>query len=178
MAVSVKCQVCGYLFETCAANIARGKGRFCSRGCFNKNRRTLPEDIICSNCGESFKNRWSQKNKRFCSKVCYTTWQKGKEAYPNTVGKRGVKPRTALKNHREKHGCVEDREWRTAVFERDNYTCQHCNQHGGRLQGHHIKPFKKYPELRLDVDNGLTLCVKCHRKTDSFGWQNYWKNHI
>lgn len=54
--------------------------------------------------------------------------------------------------------------WRKKVFERDNYTCQHCQQVGGELNAHHIKPFAKFKELRYEVSNGLTLCVECHRQ--------------
>lgn len=52
--------------------------------------------------------------------------------------------------------------WRSKVFKRDNYTCQHCNKKGGELNAHHIKTFAKFPELRFDVNNGLTLCKNCH----------------
>jgi len=54
-------------------------------------------------------------------------------------------------------------EWRQKVFERDNYTCQECGATGD-LQAHHIKPVSQYPELIYDVDNGITLCKKCHAK--------------
>lgn len=55
-------------------------------------------------------------------------------------------------------------EWRKAVFERDSYTCQHCGQVGGDLNAHHIKAFKKFKKLRYVIENGLTLCEKCHKK--------------
>jgi len=58
----------------------------------------------------------------------------------------------------------EYRQWRINVLERDKYTCQHCEQTGGRLVVHHIKTFKMNPDLRLEVDNGIVLCNKCHEK--------------
>lgn len=58
---------------------------------------------------------------------------------------------------------------REACFKRDNYTCVWCGKRGGKLNADHIKPFAYYPELRFALDNLRTLCVECHRKTDTFG---------
>jgi 5-methylcytosine-specific restriction endonuclease McrA len=64
---------------------------------------------------------------------------------------------------------VEYKLWRKAVFERNKYACIWCGLRGGRLNADHIKPFALYPELRFAIDNGRTLCVPCHQKTDTYG---------
>ena len=65
----------------------------------------------------------------------------------------------------------EYREWRAAVYERDHYTCQNCGQVGGTLNAHHIKSFARHPELRLDVNNGITLCKRCHKLAHDRGFK-------
>lgn len=54
--------------------------------------------------------------------------------------------------------------WRSSVFERDNYTCKACNERGNKLNAHHIKSWADYKEERFNIDNGITLCVECHKK--------------
>lgn len=63
----------------------------------------------------------------------------------------------------------EYREWRKQVFVRDNYTCQCCGKHGVPFHADHIKPWRTHPEERYNVSNGRTLCVPCHRQTDTYG---------
>lgn len=65
---------------------------------------------------------------------------------------------------------LEYKLWRKSVFERDNYTCiWGGKEHGSKLHADHIKPFAYFPELRFAIDNGRTLCIECHKKTDTFG---------
>lgn len=58
----------------------------------------------------------------------------------------------------------EYKNWRKAVFERDNYTCRDCGKKGDYLEAHHIKSWAKYPKWRFVKSNGLTLCKICHNK--------------
>ena len=67
---------------------------------------------------------------------------------------------------------------RNNVYERDNFTCQECKKRGGYLNAHHIKQFSQILEDNnittveeainceelWNIDNGITLCKKCHKK--------------
>ena len=55
------------------------------------------------------------------------------------------------------------KEWRTAVFKRDDHTCQKCKKRGGTLNAHHIEGYNFNPELRTEISNGITLCKDCHQ---------------
>lgn len=48
------------------------------------------------------------------------------------------------------------------MFKRDSFTCRECRMTGVTINAHHIKSFAKFPELRLSLDNGITLCENCH----------------
>ena len=69
----------------------------------------------------------------------------------------------------------EYQQWRIAVLERDNYTCAHCEQIGGKLHVHHIKTAKLNKEIRLDINNGIVLCNKCHSNLHINRYDNYIK---
>ena len=52
--------------------------------------------------------------------------------------------------------------WREGVFAHDNYTDQKTGIRGGKLHPHHVLNFAQYPELRFDVNNGITLSENSH----------------
>lgn len=52
---------------------------------------------------------------------------------------------------------------RRACLKRDHYACRYCGKKEKGLHVHHIKPFSKYPKLRENLNNLLTLCAECHR---------------
>jgi hypothetical protein len=54
--------------------------------------------------------------------------------------------------------------WRSSVWSRDRWTCQICGSKKD-IEAHHIARFALFPDLRLDINNGITLCHECHLMT-------------
>jgi len=57
--------------------------------------------------------------------------------------------------------------WNKDVKERDNYTCQICKKdlknEPHNCHAHHILDRKNFKEISTDVNNGITLCYRCHK---------------
>ena len=89
---------------------------------------------------------------------------------------------------------VEYKMWRMSIFKRDFFTCQHCgakNKKGEKyiFDADHIYPFSKILddynitsieeaiscEKLWDIENGRTLCRDCHKKTETWGMNQYTK---
>jgi 5-methylcytosine-specific restriction endonuclease McrA len=122
--------------------------------------------VPCAFCGKPVvtipsRVKWSQirgRGKVFCDKECQ---RRGNSEEGHPCWK---EDRQQIRGPRSTR-TLQYRQWRTAVFERDRYTCQKCGKVGGYLHAHHIKEWEYYPELRYEVSNGTTLCrVPCHRE--------------
>ena len=97
---------------------------------------------------------------RFCSKQClgqHNSTITG-ENHP-----RWIQDRSKLVTKEKKHLCSRYKDWMKKVKDRDKWTCRvadiKCN---GRLEAHHILPWRVYPKLRYEVNNGITLCAAHH----------------
>jgi hypothetical protein len=81
--------------------------------------------------------------------------------------------------YRSDRRSLEYKLWRKSLFQKDNFTCQKCNQRGGKLHPHHINNFAEFSELRFAIDNGITLCEKCHQKFHKkYGKRNNTKEQL
>lgn len=77
---------------------------------------------------------------------------------------------------------LQYRMWRTAVFKRDNWKCIWCGADKKYLNADHIKQYaliikenniKTYDEALnceelWNLNNGRTLCIDCHKETDTY----------
>lgn len=133
-------------------------------------RKKSPKALKCFECKKSnknliclyCKNKFIGKNSRqiYCSIYCLKEHYVNRYLADNNPNwKGGIRP---INQRQRTHKAYLD--WRKSVYIRDNYTCQDCGVKGGQLHAHHIKSFAKHPELRMDINNGKTLCVECHNK--------------
>ena len=80
--------------------------------------------------------------------------------------------------HRQERSTIDYIRWRSSVYVRDQYTCQKCGAHTGNgkavtLNAHHIRNWRDNEDLRYDINNGITLCKKCHDRFHSlYGKKN------
>lgn len=51
--------------------------------------------------------------------------------------------------------------WAQEVKKLDGYKCAYCGA-TSELHAHHIRKRSVYPDLAKDLENGITLCRKCH----------------
>lgn len=111
------------------------------------------------------------------------SWNKGKELsighkinlstaqktrFKNSKHPLWKEDRKQLVKSEKKHLDSRYREWMLAVKNRDKWICRIAdNNCDGRLEAHHILNWKNYPELRYELNNGITLCHAHHPRKRS-----------
>ena len=157
--IKKECNLCSKVYII--ALYRKDTSKFCSRLCLGK-----------SKVGKKHSDKHIEKISKSCAgrvnspshRLNISDSKKGEKSH---FWKGGVTPENLKIRMSAKY-----KDWRTSIFKRDNWTCIWCGIKGCRktpINADHIKPFSKFPELRFDLSNGRTLCVPCHRKTETYG---------
>jgi len=166
--------------------------KFCSRVCYKKNislvspktkfKRGLVPWNKNKKMSKEFKDKLKKSWMKRKEKGILISWNKGKklskEHRLKCIESLKINPQVGKNHYNWKGGITPLNKllrsssmwkiWREAIFLRDNFTCQnpncsYCNNKiGFLLHPHHIKPFSTHPELRFNVDNGITYCAEYH----------------
>jgi len=142
--VKLPCKVCGSMVRLTETKAKKYWAGFCSKECaYNKRRTGLSVEKTCKACDSKYNVRPGSKSK-FCSIECHDKFRR--------------KPWTDFDKHLRQSW--KYKEWRSKVLVRDNFICQKCKKKGNIA--HHLELFALNPEKRFDINNGMTLCRKCH----------------
>lgn len=143
------CQICGKQFKGNKYN----SNKYCSRECYLKDHSIKNKERICPTCNKKFIAESSED--KYCSWECYNKNRHMPKGEDHWNWKGGI---SITNDHRDSY---EYKNWRQSVFSRDNFRCTKCGSKE-KINAHHILSWKYYPEKRYDIDNGITLCEKCH----------------
>lgn len=168
--IKVNCGKCGKEMIKNEYRILNGRGKFCSKSCAVIFNRTGSKhtDKTKKKMSEAGKGKiLTIKQKEFLRMLRLGKKNPKHSGEKCNFWKGGVTSVNAMIR-----SSMEYRLWRESVFKRDNYTCiWGGKEHGNKLNADHIKSFSQFPELRFAIDNGRTLCAKCHQKTDNYGFK-------
>ena len=183
----MKCYTCNKQLNRPPSQ-CQNKKLFCNHKCYSEYKRQKwsgknnprykegIKDYKCLECNKTFSrkscgNNINSKNK-FCSIKCSATYrgklQRG-ENHWNYKGKGGriTRPIRTIAKYEK---------WRLEVFKRDDFKCVECKT-DKELHIHHIEELSKmitkyikqfgklnvYADVFYQIDNGKTLCKKCHK---------------
>ncbi len=143
----------------------------------------------CQNCGKEYtlNGQYSSAQvtkSKFCSRECQYVGKTKKGGGWNKGKKMPWKKEDKVTPLQEQiRDTFENRQWRSDIFTRDNFTCVLCGQRGYLVADHYPISFRQiFYEYAIktlqqavdcakfwDINNGRTLCKPCHLKTDNYG---------
>lgn len=159
--IEVSCKDCTKLWLKRSDSIPEWYGR--CMACSNTYKANLPEQLeVASRNGKAITARFGgvPNASKFSSDPSSPRYTGGEL---NSNWKGGI----TSENNRIR-ASTEYKLWRISVFKRDDYRCLYCGERGGNLEADHIYQFAYYPRLRLDINNGQTLCKDCHKTTPTY----------
>lgn len=149
----ISCKTCSKSVYLMLFEVKLGRKKYCSKECLYK--------------GDSYTNTFEVGHKDLVSKERRGHSEESKKKISiGSIGKHSgslawnwKEDRTLLVTNEKKHLCIRYREWARSVKNRDNWKCKIGDSNcSGRLEAHYILRWSKFPELRYEVNNGITLC--------------------
>jgi hypothetical protein len=105
-----------------------------------------PKCLICGKILSGYNNKRCTKHKGL----------RGRDNY------RWISDRTKVKLDTERGGPLH-KQWSKVVKDRDGWKCRIANEDcEGKVIAHHILSWTLFPELRYEINNGITLCHAHH----------------
>lgn len=131
----------------------------------------------CDKLIEVIPSKLAKQQYVFCSNDCY---KENIGQYFSGSNNPFWNPMLTMEDRVKQRKYEEYYKWRFDVFERDSFTCQKCyDNKGGNLIAHHILNYSEHPDLRTEMDNGITLCEDCHKSFhDRYGYRNNNKGQL
>lgn len=132
--------------------------------------------VKCDECGKSvYKIPYLIKRSKynFCSIKCNGAWKS-----KNNLGENNPtwNPDLTDEERKTQRKYPEYYIFLSKSMKRDNYTCDICGKLGKWGKGlnvHHLNSYNWDKENRTNIDNGVTLCKKCHKKFHNiYGYGN------
>lgn len=147
-----KCKFCRKSFFANNSEIKQGQAKYCSQKCYHsapiltETRKRLSEGVRLA----IFEGR---RNGVHLSGDKHPMW---------------IADRNKVKIGDRSLNDPLQKQWRRNVKNRDGWKCfindENCE---GRLEAHHILSWKQHPELRYEINNGITLCRYHHPRKDA-----------
>lgn len=181
--IKMKHEVCEYIWDATPSHFIQGKRCPKCGGCMKKTTKEFKQEIH-NLVGEEYSLKSEYVNSHHKVYLIHNTKICGFNSFMMTPtdflgGKRC--PKCKFINQRgEKHWNFNPnltnierqkrdmfsgklRKWRDSVYERDNYICQICNRNSPNLNAHHLNSWDFHISERFTLENGITLCYKCHQ---------------
>lgn len=164
----VICKVCGNSFYK-RPNEVQYRTKICSQDCATKyyvgenhsqygieKEKYAQVEFNCDYCSKlqsHYQSRYNNQKHHFCNIECRNNWLRQQVTEEDIL-------------IRKSRGAASIKKFRKLCLERDNQECVRCGADND-LQVHHILSFQKNPDLRFNLDNGITLCADCHKEFHS-----------
>lgn len=175
----LRCPVCKEAFRRPPSHRSPSE-TYCSRACADKSHgakvsgersgawRGGKITVECEECGlalQRFPSRVVPGRRMFCDLKCRSAFRSKHESGENSPlwKERSVSWMGGGANRSRRQQTY----WARGVKRRAGDKCEHCGAKGrkAKLRAHHIFGYAAYPALRLEPENGICLCVRCHLKT-------------